>query len=95
VGYWQIHPETTETTRDVYALLRPCSQRLRSRLVRGLNNRLNDLVNDEDLELVLAVQRGLHTDGYRCGPLNIRESAVGWFADRIRADLAANDEERA
>jgi Rieske 2Fe-2S family protein len=95
VGYWQIHPETTETTRDVYALLRPRSQRLRSRLVRGLNNRLNDLVNDEDLELVQAVQRGLHTDGYRCGPLNIRESAVGWFADRIRADLAANDEGRA
>lgn len=55
---------------------------------------MNDLVNDEDLELVQAVQRGLHTDGYRCGPLNVRESAVGWFADRIRADLAANDEER-
>ena len=90
VGYWQICPETTETSRDSYALLRPPAEPLRSRLVRRLNDRVNDLVNDEDLDLVRAVQRGLHTDGYRCGPLNIREAAVGWFADRVRADLAAS-----
>ena len=28
------------------------------------------------------------TRGYNPGPLSGREAAVGWFADRIRADLA-------
>ena len=93
VGYWQICPETTEMSRDVYALLRPRGERLRSRFVRRLNDRVNDLVNDEDLDLVRAVQSGLRTDGYRCGPLNVRESAVGWFADRIRTDLAAHNKD--
>ena len=43
---------------------------------------------DEDIDLVQNVQRGLATRGYRCGPLSAREAAVGWFADRVRADLA-------
>jgi Rieske 2Fe-2S family protein len=89
IGYWQICPETPESARDVYALLRPRGEGFRRRLVRRLNDRVNDLVNDEDIDLVRAVQRGLHTNGFRCGPLNVRESAVGWFADRVRADLAA------
>ena len=32
---------------------------------------------------------GLKTTGYRCGPLNEREAAVGWLASKVRADLAA------
>ena len=39
-------------------------------------------------ELVEAVQRGLRTTGYRCGPLSEREAALGWLAKRVRADLA-------
>jgi Rieske 2Fe-2S family protein len=33
------------------------------------------------------VQRGIRSRGYHPGPLSRREAAVGWFADRIRADL--------
>ncbi len=43
----------------------------------------------EDIDLVENVQLGLRTRGYRCGPLSRRESAVAWFADRVRADFAA------
>jgi Rieske 2Fe-2S family protein len=39
------------------------------------------------------VQLGLKTRGYRCGPLSRRESAVAWFADRIRQDLALDQTE--
>jgi Rieske 2Fe-2S family protein len=89
VGLWQIGPAGPERTSDTYALLRPGDESLRDRLIRRLNDRVNDLVNDEDVELVEAVQRGLQTTGYRCGPLNEREAAVGWLAERVRADLAA------
>jgi len=87
VGMWQINPDGPERTRDAWALLRPRTERRRDRLARRLNDRVNELVNDEDVELVEAVQNGLRTRGYECGPLNAREAAVGWLADRIRADL--------
>ena len=45
-------------------------------------------MTDEDVDLVAAVQSGLQTRGYECGPLSRREQAVAWFADRIRADLS-------
>jgi hypothetical protein len=45
--------------------------------------------DDEDVEPVEAVQCGLRTTGYRCGPLNEREAAIGWLADRVRTDIAA------
>ncbi len=48
---------------------------------------------DEDIDLVDNVQQGLQTRGYECGPLSKRETAVAWFADRIRADLAPALEE--
>ncbi|MGZ4262282.1 MAG: SRPBCC family protein, partial [Solirubrobacteraceae bacterium] len=53
-----------------------------------INQRLNNLVLDEDIDLVENVQHGAHTRDYECGPLSRREDAVAWFADRIRADLA-------
>ncbi len=89
VGYWQINPAGPERTRDAFALLRPGEEGVRDRLIRRLNDRVNDLVGDEDVELVEAVQNGLKTTGYACGPLNEREAAVGWFASKVRADLAA------
>jgi Rieske 2Fe-2S family protein len=55
--------------------------------VQRLNNWLNELVLKEDIDLVKNVQLGLRTRGYRCGPLSRRESAVAWFADRVRNDL--------
>ncbi|MFN8160801.1 MAG: aromatic ring-hydroxylating dioxygenase subunit alpha [Solirubrobacterales bacterium] len=89
IGYWQINPDGPEGTRDSWALMRPTGEGARERFIRRLNDRVNELVNDEDVELVEAVQRGLKTDGYRCGPLNDREAAVGWFAARVREDLEA------
>ncbi|OEU87495.1 (2Fe-2S)-binding protein [Streptomyces abyssalis] len=62
---------------------------LRTRLARRLNIHIGWITNDEDAELVARVQKGLTTPGFEPGPLSRRESAVGWFADRIRADLAA------
>ena len=58
-----------------------------TRLVQRINHRLNNEVLDEDVDLVAAVQTGIRTRGYQPGPLSAREAAVGWFADRIRADL--------
>jgi Rieske 2Fe-2S family protein len=60
----------------------------RTRLVQWANQRLNSLVLGEDIDLVDNVQQGLRTRGYECGPPSRRETAVAWFADRIRADLA-------
>ena len=52
-----------------------------------MNIRIGQLTNDEDVELVSRVQAGLSTPGYEMGPLSERESAVAWFADKVRADL--------
>lgn len=60
---------------------------LRTRLARRLNIHIGWITNDEDAELVARVQRGIATPGFEPGPLSRRESAVGWFADRVRADL--------
>ncbi|HMC05762.1 MAG TPA: aromatic ring-hydroxylating dioxygenase subunit alpha [Solirubrobacterales bacterium] len=92
VGIWQISPDGPERTRDTWAMLRPRREGLRDRAIRAVNDRVNDVVNHEDVELVEAVQRGLHTTGYRCGPLNAREAGVGWLADRVRGDLGAYGE---
>ncbi|MFI8103202.1 aromatic ring-hydroxylating dioxygenase subunit alpha [Streptomyces sp. NPDC086023] len=62
---------------------------LRTRLARRLNIHIGWITNDEDAELVARVQQGLSTPGFEPGPLSRRESAVGWFASRIRADLDA------
>ncbi|MFJ9937857.1 SRPBCC family protein [Streptomyces virginiae] len=59
----------------------------RTRLARRLNIHIGWITNDEDAELVARVQKGLTTPGFEPGPLSRRESAVGWFAARIRAAL--------
>jgi Rieske 2Fe-2S family protein len=59
----------------------------RTRIAQRLNIRIGQLTNDEDVELVSRVQAGLSTPGYEMGPLSERESAVAWFADKVRADL--------
>lgn len=65
---------------------------LRTRLARRLNIHIGWITNDEDAELVERVQRGISTPGFEPGPLARRESAVGWFADRVRADLQGVDQ---
>ena len=89
VNTWQILPNGVGRTTDVFASYRPPGSSPRTRVVQWLNQRLNDLVLDEDVELVDNVQQGAATRGYVCGPLSRREAAVGWFAERIRSDLAS------
>jgi Rieske 2Fe-2S family protein len=88
VNTWQMLPDGVDRTRDAWGCYRPAGSGPRTRLVQWLNQRLNQLVLDEDIDLVANVQQGLQTRGYECGPLSRREDAVGWFADRVRRDLA-------
>jgi choline monooxygenase len=88
INTWQLLPDGVDRTADPYAGYRPHGTNPRTRAIQWLNNRINNLVLDEDIDLVAAVQRGLHTRDYRPGPLSAREAPVAWFADRIRADLA-------
>jgi Rieske 2Fe-2S family protein len=88
VNTWQMRPDGVNVTRDVFACYRPADSGPRTRFVQWANQHVNQLVLDEDIDLVDNVQQGLRTRGYGCGPLSLQESAVGWFADRIRADLA-------
>jgi Rieske 2Fe-2S family protein len=88
VNTWQMRPDGVGVTRDVFANYRPRGSGLRTRFVQWANQRLNNLVLDEDIDLVDNVQQGLQTRGYRPGPLSVQEGAVAWFADRIRGDLA-------
>jgi choline monooxygenase len=87
VNTWQILPDGIARTHDVFANYRPPHSGARTRAVQWINQRLNTLVLDEDVDLVDNVQQGLRSTGYVPGPLSRRESAVAWFADRIRADL--------
>ncbi len=87
VNTWQLIPDGVGRTRDVFGCYRAPGSGPRTRAVQRLNNWLNTLVLKEDIDLVKNVQLGLKTRGYRCGPLSRRESAVAWFADRVRADL--------
>jgi choline monooxygenase len=87
VNTWQMLPDGIGRTRDVFACYRSPRSDPRTRAVQWINQRLNNLVLREDIDLVRNVQLGLRTRGYRCGPLSSRETAVAWFAERIRADL--------
>ena len=87
IGIWQILPGGTDATRDVSVTLLPRASGARTRAVRFANRRINKLVSDEDLAHVANHQAGIATHGFEPGPQSPREAPVGWFADRIRADL--------
>jgi len=88
VTTWQMLPDGVAQTSDTFGSYRAPGADPRTRFVQWANQRLNTLVLDEDIDLVDNVQQGLQTRGYECGPLSKRETAVAWFADRIRRDLA-------
>jgi phenylpropionate dioxygenase-like ring-hydroxylating dioxygenase large terminal subunit len=88
VTTWQMLPDGVARTADTFGSYRAATADPRTRFVQWANQRLNTLVLDEDIDLVDNVQQGLQTRGYECGPLSKRETAVAWFADRIRRDLA-------
>ncbi len=88
VNTWQMNPDGVARTRDVFGAYRTHGADPRTKAAQWLNQKLNNLVLDEDIDLVDNVQQGLQTRGYECGPLSRREDAVAWFADRVRADLS-------
>ena len=87
VNVWQMLPAGTAETRDVWGIFGPRKRSPMTRLAQRLNHHVNGEVLDEDIDLVAGVQSGIRTRGYRPGPLAPRERAVGWFAERIRAEL--------
>ncbi|WP_329124479.1 aromatic ring-hydroxylating oxygenase subunit alpha [Streptomyces sp. NBC_01353] len=88
---WTAIPTATERVAVPGGFYTRRGTSLRTRLARRLNIHIGWITNDEDAELVARVQQGLSTPGFEPGPLSRRESAVGWFAERIRADLDAAD----
>ena len=94
VNTWQMLPGGVAQTRDTFGGYRAPGADPRTRVAQWANNRVNSLVLDEDIDLVANVQKGLHTRGYRCGPLGAREAAVSWFADHIRASLGEAAQEQ-
>lgn len=93
VNIWQISPEGVDATRDRWGCFRPAGPGPVTRLVQRINQRFNTEVLAEDIDLVSRVQTGIRTRGYSPGPLSSREAAVGWFADRIRADVESRTPE--
>jgi len=87
VNTWRLWPDGANVTRDEWGTFRHPDSPRSSRVVQRINNMLNTTVLKEDVDLVENVQRGIRSRGYHPGPLSRREAAVGWFADRVRADL--------
>jgi choline monooxygenase len=87
IGIWRIRPDGPSRTDDHSVTLLPAESSLRTRVAQFANRKLNELVAHEDVDLVANVQAGIESRGWTPGPLSGREAAVGWFADRIRADL--------
>jgi choline monooxygenase len=89
VGVWRIAPDGVLRSADLMLTLLPRQAGLRTLAVQYANRKVNELVGDEDRDLVANQQAGLETRGFEPGPLSRREAAVGWFADKVRADLGA------
>jgi Rieske 2Fe-2S family protein len=87
VWVWKLDSDGPLRTRDTAMLYRHPNASARTRLAQFFNRKLNALVGEEDADLVANVQAGLESRGWEPGPLAGAEAAVGWFANRIRADL--------
>jgi choline monooxygenase len=87
VWVWTLNSDGPLRTRDASTLYVHPDASLRTRFAQFANRKVNQVVGDEDVDLVQNVQAGIETRGWEPGPLSGREAAVGWFADKIRADL--------
>jgi choline monooxygenase len=87
VWVWKLDSDGPRGTRDTAMLYRHPNASVRTRLAQYFNRKVNTLVGEEDVDLVANVQAGLESRGWEPGPLSGREVAIGWFADKIRADL--------
>jgi choline monooxygenase len=87
VWVWKLGPDGPLRTRDSSTLYRHPQASVRTRLAQFANRKVNLIVGHEDVDLVENVQAGIESRGWEPGPLSGREAAVGWFADKVRADL--------
>ncbi|MEA2377167.1 MAG: choline monooxygenase [Thermoleophilaceae bacterium] len=87
VWVWKLDSDGPLRTADTAMLYRHPDASVRTRLAQFFNRKVNELVGEEDADLVANVQAGLESRGWEPGPLAGAEAAVGWFADKIRADL--------
>jgi choline monooxygenase len=87
VWVWKLESDGPRQTRDTAMLYRHPNASARTRLAQFFNRKVNEVVGDEDVDLVANVQAGLASRGWEPGPLSGREAAIGWFADKLRADL--------
>ena len=87
VWVWKLDADGTQRTRDTAMLYRHPGASARTRLAQFFNRKVNEVVGDEDVDLVANVQAGVASRGWEPGPLSGREAAIGWFADKVRADL--------
>ena len=91
VWVWKLDSDGPKATRDTAMLYRHPNASARTRLAQYFNRKVNALVGEEDVDLVTNVQAGLESRGWEPGPLAGAEAAVGWFADKIRADLGEDE----
>jgi choline monooxygenase len=87
VWVWKLDSDGPFRTRDTAMLYRHPNSSARTRLAQFFNSKVNALVGDEDADLVQNVQAGIASRDWEPGPLSARETAVGWFADKIRESL--------
>ena len=66
---------------EVEELEEPTAEELE---LRRLNILINDPVNEEDRQICIRVQQGLHTHGYQPGPLSQQESCIFNFHEMMR-----------
>lgn len=85
-------PEKTMVRASYYGHADPTPEEVE---LRRLNILVNDPINEEDRVLCTRVQQGLHTTGYRPGPLSALEDSVRCFHDMVRALVPAAALERA
>jgi choline monooxygenase len=86
VNTWRLWPNGPGEALDEWRRFRLPGAPPASRIAQRLGNWLNAEVLTEDVDLVDNVRRGLRSRGYQPGGPSRCEAAVGWFADRIRAD---------
>jgi phenylpropionate dioxygenase-like ring-hydroxylating dioxygenase large terminal subunit len=90
IDIWSNYPIDHRSTATHWQALRaPENSSFRDRAARRLNVRLNQLVQDEDVELCLRVQDGLGSHLYQAGVIGARENGLKHFHDLIRAAIPA------
>ena len=74
-------PDKTMIRATFYGHKKPTAEELE---LRRLNILINDPVNEEDRQICIRVQQGLHTHGYQPGPLSQQESCIFNFHEMMR-----------